>query len=107
MQMYPAEAANLLLSDDGIAFLLVSVGGETGSFEEQRLPAETLEALMTMLANCGTKGRSTAGADTIVELHNMVVCLKQCPLGHVSELACQVSRLNFVCVLRSRFTCRA
>ena len=92
-QMYPAEAANTLLSDDGIAALLLTVSGDAAeSAEAAALPAETLEALLTMLVNCGTKGRSTAGPDTIVELHSMVLSLKACPHAGVAQLADQVRR---------------
>lgn len=93
MQLYAAETASTLLTDEGIASLLLCVGTDPGTRSNEQLPSTTLESLLLMLSNCGTRGRSTASPDTIVELHNMVLHLKGSPDAVVSGLATQVAHL--------------
>lgn len=91
--MFAKEAAAALLSDEGIGVLLDCVGERPGTRTTGRLPPRTLESLLHMLGNCGERGRSTAGAEMVVALHQMVLDLCDCPDPGVSQLAAQVARL--------------
>ena len=83
------DTAGALLTDNGIAQLLLSVGYDASENPAGSLPSETLESLLLMLCNCGTQGRSTARPDTIVELHRLVLALRECDDERVSQLAAQ------------------
>ena len=93
MQLYPADTANALLTDDGISSFLFSVGYDAHNCPAGTLPADSIQALLRMLCNCGTKGRSTATAETIVELHNMVLALQEHDDRGVRQLAAQGAQL--------------
>lgn len=93
VQMFPAETACELLTDDGIATLLMAAGYQGPEMPFSNRSPDLLQSLLVVLCNCGSKGRSSADASTIVEMHSMVLALQEHEDEQVRELAAKGAQL--------------